>query len=74
MMRKAVTFLSHIMMNFRLTYFSQGILHFIESEEQRIGVTLQSWVEVELFKSTYKYREGAHFQAGKNSLSNYSRR
>lgn len=50
-------------MNFRLTYFSQGILHFKESEGQRIDVALQSRVGGEMFRSVCKYREVAHFQA-----------
>lgn len=38
--RKTVAFLCRIMMNVRLTRFSEVILHLVESEEQRTGVNL----------------------------------
>lgn len=53
---------------FEIDTFFQGILHLMESEEHRTGVTLQSRVGVDLFKSICKYREDTDFHARKNSL------
>lgn len=51
----------------RSTYFSQGILYFIESEEQRTGVTLQSRVEIELFNQSINI-ENVHISRLAKSL------